>query len=54
MTFIVWKKKKRKNKYTIGVNGDQKPSGYDILQNIFFYVEVNNEIHTGSEQLEAE
>ncbi len=26
----------------------------NILQNIFFYVEVNKEIHTGSEQLEAE
>ncbi len=26
----------------------------NILQNIFFYVEVNKEIPTGSEQLEAE
>ncbi len=26
----------------------------NILQNIFFYVEVNKEIYTGSEQLEAE
>ncbi len=26
----------------------------NIFQNIFFYVEVNKEIHTGSEQLEAE
>ncbi len=53
MTFIVWKKRKEK-KYTIGVNGDQKPSGYEHSSNIFFYVEVNKEIHTGSEQLEAE
>ncbi len=24
------------------------------MNNVFFYVEVNKEIHTGSEQLEAE
>ncbi len=41
-------------KYTLlGVNGDQNLL-MNILQNILFYVEVNKEMHTGSEQLEAE
>ncbi len=33
---------------------DQKPSGYEHFFKISLLCEVNKEIHTGSEQLEAE
>ncbi len=50
MTFI---KEKKKNTLLESM-GTRNLLFMNILQNIFFYVEVNNEIHTGSEQLEAE
>ncbi len=52
--WLSMKKKKRKKNTLLESMGTRNLLVMNILQNIFFYVEVNKEIHTGSEQLEAE
>ncbi len=52
--FHSMKKKEKKKKTLLESMGTRNLLVMNILQNIFFYVEVNKEIHTGSEQLKAE